>query len=103
MRSLSHPNIITVRDSWQTSQAIYIVMELVRGGDLFERVVQRNHYSEDNARTLMQALLSAVKYLHDKGIVHRDLKPENILLTDPYDDVSIKVPPFQILGSARQA
>lgn len=64
---------------------------MVRGGDLFERVVQRNHYSEDNARTLMRALLSAVKYLHDKGIVHRDLKPENILLTDPYDDVSIKV------------
>jgi serine/threonine protein kinase len=91
MRSLNHPNIITVHESWQTSQAIYIVMELVRGGDLFERVVQRTHYSEDNARTLMRALLSAVKYLHDRGIVHRDLKPENILLTDPYDDVSIKV------------
>lgn len=65
--------------------------EFLRGGDLFERIIQRGRYSEQNARELMRALLSAVKYLHDKGIVHRDLKPENVLLVDPWDDVSIKV------------
>ncbi len=57
-------------------------MELVVGGDLFDRIIQKGKFSERNARHVMRQLLNAVKYLHERGIVHRDLKPENILLTD---------------------
>jgi serine/threonine protein kinase len=57
-------------------------MELVKGGDLFDRIIDKGKYSESEAREVMRMLLAAVKYLHSKGIVHRDLKPENILLVD---------------------
>jgi serine/threonine protein kinase len=57
-------------------------MELVVGGDLFDRIIQKGKFNERNARHIMRQLLNAVKYLHERGIVHRDLKPENILLTD---------------------
>lgn len=57
-------------------------MELVKGGDLFDRIIDKGRYSEPEAREVMRMLLEAVKYLHSKGIVHRDLKPENILLVD---------------------
>ena len=64
-------------------------MELVSGGDLFDRIVERGKYSESNARLVMRQLLSAVKYLHARNIVHRDLKPENILLLDSKDDIQV--------------
>lgn len=57
-------------------------MELVRGGDLFDRIIETGRYPESNARVVMKMLLEGVKYLHDNGIVHRDLKPENILLVE---------------------
>lgn len=65
-------------------------MELVSGGDLFDRIVERGKYSEANAKLVMQQLLSAVKYLHARNIVHRDLKPENILLLNSKDDVQVQ-------------
>ena len=68
-------------------------MELLEGGDLFDRIVERIRYTEDNARKVMFQILTAVHYLHSKRIVHRDLKPENILLVSAKDDT--KVCPFQ--------
>jgi serine/threonine protein kinase len=58
-------------DTFQSSTALYIVMELVEGGDLFDRIVERGRYSEDNARLVMRNVLSAVEYLHVRNIVHR--------------------------------
>ncbi len=65
------PGIIQVFDTFQTPNALYIVMELVEGGDLFDRIVERGQYSEDNARLVMRNVLSAVEYLHSKNIIHR--------------------------------
>ena len=75
-------------------------MELMRGGDLFERIVERGRYDEATARAVMSKILSAVEYLHIKEIIHRDLKPENILLLDPHDDTNIKITDF---GLAKRA
>jgi len=83
----------------QNDSAIYIVMELVRGGDLFDRIIARHCYPEPDARSLMLRLLSGVAYLHRNGIVHRDLKPENILLTSATDHVACKITDF---GLAKQ-
>jgi serine/threonine protein kinase len=84
-------------------------MELIRGGDLFDRIVEKGKYQEHQARRLMKNILSAVDYLHNKNIVHRyclctfimqvalllvafrDLKPENILLVDQKDDCEVSV------------
>lgn len=58
-------------------------MELVRGGELFDDLVDYGAFPEAQAKELLQQLLEALKYLHGQGIVHRDLKPENILLAYP--------------------
>lgn len=57
-------------------------MELMKGGDLFDRIVEKGCLTEAEARPIMQKLLSAVAYLHSMNIVHRDLKPENILMME---------------------
>jgi len=76
-------------------KAIYLVMELIRGGDLFDRIVERERYTEVHARRLFRRILSAVHYLHEqRGVVHRDLKPENILVVDRRSDVDIKLTDF---------
>ena len=59
----------------------YIVMELVQGGELFDRIVERSGYTEKNARDLIKIFLETVAYMHDANVVHRDLKPENLLLS----------------------
>lgn len=60
----------------------YLVTELVLGGELFDQIVRRRHYSEGSARKLIVQILQALEYLHDeKGVIHRDIKPENILVT----------------------
>ena len=77
-------------------------MELVRGGDLFDRIVEKGKYTEGEARLVMQKVLSAVKYLHSKDIIHRDLKPENILLMEPNNDTEVKITDFGLAKRTNQ-
>lgn len=93
MQSLDHPYVVQLVDVFvHHGIAMYLVMELVSGGDLFDRIVQKERYSEVDARRVMRRLLSAIHYLHQtKNIVHRDLKPENILCTSP---TSVKLADF---------
>lgn len=74
-------------------------MELVTGGDLFERIIQLGRYNEVDARILMRNVFEVILYLHDKDIVHRDIKPENILLVYENDNTSIKVTDFGLAKS----
>ncbi|CAM9642609.1 unnamed protein product [Phaeothamnion confervicola] len=69
-------------------------MEQMKGGELFDRIVQKQFYNEKDARDVLKVLLEAVKYCHDRNIAHRDLKPENLLLVSADDDSLIKVADF---------
>jgi serine/threonine protein kinase len=89
LRLVQHPHIIRLEDVFETSGTMYIVMELIRGGELFDNIVGRSRFTEDEARQLVKPLVDAVAYLHSLGIVHRDIKPENILCGDKVHDVSI--------------
>jgi serine/threonine protein kinase len=93
MQSLDHPYIVQLVDVFvHHGIAMYLVMELVSGGDLFDRIVQQERYSEVDARRVMRRLLSAIYYLHQtKQVVHRDLKPENVLCSSP---TSVKLADF---------
>jgi serine/threonine protein kinase len=77
----------------ETASNVHIVMELVEGGELFERVCDKGVYTEDEARRVMTGLIDALEVLHSQGIVHRDIKPENILLTKE-NDTKIKLTDF---------
>ncbi len=89
LRLVQHPHIIRLEDVFETGGTMYIVMELIKGGELFDNIVGRSRFTEDEARQLIKPLVDAVAYLHSLGIVHRDIKPENILCGDKVHDVSI--------------
>jgi len=67
---------------------------LVEGGELFDRIVSKTHYTEKEARDLVKLFLVTMNYMHKNGIVHRDLKPENLLLVSDSDDSEIKIADF---------
>jgi serine/threonine protein kinase len=67
---------------------------LVEGGELFDRIVSKTHYTEKEARDLVKLFLVTMNYMHKNGIVHRDLKPENLLLVSDSDDSDIKIADF---------
>uniref|UniRef100_A0AAV1UX67 non-specific serine/threonine protein kinase n=1 Tax=Peronospora matthiolae TaxID=2874970 RepID=A0AAV1UX67_9STRA len=89
LKLVHHPRIIRLSDVYEDRQFIFIVMELVSGGELLDRIVQRARYTEAEARVVMHSLLESVHYLHQLGIVHRDLKPENILCGDSLTEIKI--------------
>lgn len=80
MNQLDHPHIVKVVDFFEESDKYYIVMELMAGGDVFDRIIDMNQYTEADARDLAKLLLEAVQYMHKAGVAHRDLKPQNLLL-----------------------
>merc|ERR1712000_198313 len=77
---IQHKNIIALKDLFETKHEMYIVMELVSGGELFDKIVEKGSYTEQEAAMLIKKVLSAIQYLHSQNIVHRDLKPENLLI-----------------------
>ncbi|KNC46086.1 CAMK/RAD53 protein kinase [Thecamonas trahens ATCC 50062] len=102
LQAISHKGIVRIIDSFKTERYLYLVLELVTGGELFDRIIERGRLTEASSASLMVQLTDAVAYLHSVGIVHRDLKPENILFESTDDDASIKLTDFglaRILGA----
>ncbi len=93
MRKLQHKHIICLYDVFEDSERIYLILELVTGGELFDQIVSRGVYSERDAAAVISQILEAVAYMHQNGIAHRDLKPEN-LLCGGQDGRQIKVTDF---------
>ncbi|XP_065728077.1 ribosomal protein S6 kinase alpha-5 isoform X5 [Phocoena phocoena] len=89
-----HPNIVKLHEVFHDQLHTFLVMELLNGGELFERIKRKKHFSETEASYIMRKLVSAVSHMHDVGVVHRDLKPENLLFTDENDNLEIKVIDF---------
>nr|ACJ06768.1 calcium/calmodulin-dependent protein kinase I [Pinctada fucata] len=94
LRKLSHNNIVQLLDVFDDKAHVYLVMELVTGGELFDRIVQKGSYTEKDASYLIKQVLQAVQYMHGKGVVHRDLKPENLLYYSPDVDSKIMISDF---------
>ncbi|CAI8611391.1 unnamed protein product [Vicia faba] len=90
MKMVKHSNIVQIHEVMASKSKIYIAMELVRGGELFNKIV-KGRLKEDVARVYFQQLISAVDFCHSRGVYHRDLKPENLLLDE---DGNLKVSDF---------
>ncbi|KAJ1948507.1 hypothetical protein EC988_005148 [Linderina pennispora] len=91
LRGIKHPNIVRVFDVAETPKHIYIFMPLLRGGDLFDYIIDHERLDEAEAKYIVFQILLALKYLHDANIAHRDLKPENTLLVSkkPYSQIML--------------
>jgi len=94
LKQVDHPNIIKLKELFETPTMLAIVTELVTGGELFDKIVAQGNYSERDAAILVSKMVSAIEYLHIRGIVHRDLKPENLLLRDPDSITEVKIADF---------
>uniref|UniRef100_A0A673CKB4 Ribosomal protein S6 kinase n=1 Tax=Sphaeramia orbicularis TaxID=375764 RepID=A0A673CKB4_9TELE len=89
-----HPNIVKLHEIYHDQLHTYLVLELLGGGELLERIRRKQHFSETEASRIMRKLVSAVSHMHDVGVVHRDLKPENLLFTDESENSEIKIIDF---------
>ncbi|XP_042979140.1 calcium-dependent protein kinase 4 isoform X2 [Carya illinoinensis] len=89
-----HKNIVTIKGAYEDSLYVHIVMELCGGGELFDRIIQRGHYTERKAAELTKIIVGVVEACHSLGVMHRDLKPENFLLVNKDDDFSLKAIDF---------
>ena len=85
LQSVDHPNIVKFDQCYIDHRYVHIVMEHCQGGELFDRIVAAQRFSEHQAADIMRQMLSSIKHLHGHGIVHRDLKPENFLMNDTTD------------------
>merc|ERR1711892_512247 len=94
LKRLKHPNIVALLEVFEDKTKVFLVMELVTGGELFDRIVEKGSYSEKDAADLIKQVLSAVAYMHEEGVVHRDLKPENLLYYSPDEDSKIMISDF---------
>ncbi|XP_032079585.1 serine/threonine-protein kinase DCLK2 isoform X3 [Thamnophis elegans] len=95
LRRVKHPNIIMLVEEMDTATELYLVIELVKGGDLFDAITSSTKYTERDGSAMVYNLASALKYLHGLSIVHRDIKPENLLVCEyPDGTKSLKLGDF---------
>lgn len=88
------PNVVSIKGAYEDAVAVHIVMELCEGGELFDRIVKREHFTERKAAKLARTIVSVVEACHSRGVMHRDLKPENFLFVDQHEDSTLKAIDF---------
>ncbi|KAJ0238977.1 CBL-interacting serine/threonine-protein kinase 3 [Hirschfeldia incana] len=88
MKLIKHPNVVQLYEVMASKTKIFIILEYVTGGELFDKIIKDGRMKEDRARSYFQQLVHAVDYCHSRGVYHRDLKPENLLL-DAYGNLKI--------------
>ncbi|PIN19978.1 Ca2+/calmodulin-dependent protein kinase, EF-Hand protein superfamily [Handroanthus impetiginosus] len=89
-----HPNIVSLKDTYEDDDHVHLVMELCEGGELFDRIVTRGHYTERAAAAVTRKIVEVIQICHTHGVMHRDLKPENFLFADMKETAPIKAIDF---------
>ncbi|KAM3621072.1 uncharacterized protein V6R79_005547 [Siganus canaliculatus] len=94
LKRVKHDNVVGLEDFYESRTHYYLVMQLVSGGELFDRILEKGVYTERDASLVIKQVLQAVGYLHENSIVHRDLKPENLLYYNTDENAKIMVSDF---------
>lgn len=89
-----HQNVVRLRATYEDGENVHLVMELCEGGELFDRIVARGHYSERAAASVVKTVMEVVKMCHLNGVIHRDLKPENFLFANKKENSALKAIDF---------
>ncbi|XP_027331032.1 calcium-dependent protein kinase 17-like isoform X2 [Abrus precatorius] len=88
------PNIVELVGVYEDKQSVHLVMELCAGGELFDRIIAKGHYTERAAASLLRTIVQIVHTFHSMGVIHRDLKPENFLLLNKDENAPLKATDF---------
>ncbi|BFZ22328.1 hypothetical protein BsWGS_25367 [Bradybaena similaris] len=103
LKDCCHHNIVRLYEEYETTNRIYLVMELVKGGDLFDAITQNVKFPEVESALMVKDLCNALFYMHSRRIVHRDLKPENLLVHRSKDGrISLKLADFGLAMEVKQ-
>jgi len=94
LKRVYHQNVIKLHEVFETNDKIILVLQLITGGELFDKIVELSHYTEKDASRVVRQLLKGLKALHDKDVAHRDLKPENLLLSDDTMEADVIITDF---------
>ena len=94
LSQLDHPNVVKLYEIFDDVSVLYLVMELMNGGELFDRIVEKESYSEIEACDTLRPIVDSIRYCHEIGIIHRDLKPENLLYETTDEKSIIKISDF---------
>jgi len=86
--------VVKLADLYETETEYFLVLQLITGGELFDRIVELVHYSEKDASEIVKKIILGVQHLHSKQVVHRDLKPENLLLSSKDPDANVLITDF---------
>ncbi|XP_059365317.1 death-associated protein kinase 2-like [Carassius carassius] len=92
LQSLQHQNILALKDVFESRSEVVLIVELIKGGELFDFIAEKENLTETEAIEFMKQILEGVRYMHQKNVAHFDLKPENIMLSDkhaPHPDIKI--------------
>ncbi|XP_021285515.1 calcium-dependent protein kinase 10-like [Herrania umbratica] len=89
-----HPNIVKLKATYEDNENVHLVMELCEGGELFDRIVARGHYTERAAANVAKTIAEVVRMCHENGVMHRDLKPENFLFGSKKEHAPLKAIDF---------
>ncbi|XP_008678940.1 CBL-interacting protein kinase 9 isoform X1 [Zea mays] len=99
MKLIKHPNMVQLHEVMASRTKIYMVLEFVDGGELFDKIVNSGRLGEDESRIYFHQLINAIDYCHSRGVYHRDLKPQNLLLDS---NGALKVSNFGLSAFAPQ-
>ena len=102
MKDLKHEGLIGLKEAFMGDKCIYLVLDLVRGGELFDRIIEKEYMSEKEASEITKQLLEALAYMHARGCAHRDIKAENVLLVAP-DSNKVKIADFGLSNALGEA
>lgn len=103
MKHVRHPNIVRLYEEFETRGHIYLVMEYVTGGDLFDAITESVKFTEADAALMVSDLTRALEYLHDLNVVHRDLKPENLLVNrSESGEITLKLADFGLAMEVKE-
>ncbi|KAF3615584.1 Calcium-dependent protein kinase 4 [Capsicum annuum] len=89
-----HPYVVRIKGTYEDNVFVHIVMEVCKGGELFDRIVQKGHFTEKKAAQLVKTIVKVVEACHSLGVMHRDLKPENFLFDSSDEDAKLKATDF---------
>lgn len=94
LQTLDHPNVIKMYEFFENDKEIFLILEKCTGSELFDRVIEKEFFSEKEAAIVFKQILQAINYCHNNGVCHRDLKPENFIFATKDEDSDIKIIDF---------